>query len=150
MPAQPAPSQDSRASEKKKKKRPEKVQTVQQTFTLPKYELIHIHKIGTGEHFYSTDREECERRYQDGYIYKGVMGLVFDRQVEGTVPLRTDDGIVAYIWREDDDDRLPVHYFRGPNSEQRWDYFTSSEADREDYVARGWTYFGIVGYVTER
>ena len=131
-------------------KRPDKVEEVQAELAVATTELIHIHKIGTGEHFYSIDRAECERRYQDGYIYKGVIGLVFDRQVEGTVPLRTDDGIAAYIWRDAGDDRWPVHYFRGPGSEQKRDYFTTSETDRQDYIARGWTYLGIVGYVSAR
>ena len=139
-----------RSGDKKKEERREKVQEVEAEFAIPTTELIHIHKIGTGEHFYSIDRAECERRYEDGYIYRGVVGLVFDRQVEGTVPLRTDDGIAAYIWADAGDDRLPVHYFRGPGSDQKRDYFTSSETDREDYVARGWTYLGIVGYVSAR
>lgn len=135
-----------------RKKRSEKVQEVEAHIAQPTAELIHIHKIGTGEHFYSIDRAECERRYQDGYIYRGIVGLVFDRQVEGTVPLRTDDGIAAYIWRTDDeqDERLPVHYFRGPGPGEKRDYYTAREEDRQDYVERGWIYKGVVGYVTAR
>jgi hypothetical protein len=135
---------------RRKKKRPQKTETIEVSFAQPKAELIHIHKIGTGEHFYSTDRQECEKRYEEDYIYRGVVGLVFNEQVEGTVPLRTDDGIAAYIWSDPGEDRLPLHYFRGPGKDEPRDYYTANETDREDYVARGWNYYGIVGYVTAR
>lgn len=118
----------------------------------PDRNLYHVWKQGTADHAYYWEDWKTLDYYapQEYYLYRdgnGSEGSFFSKQVQGTVPLITDDGHLGYAYEAGGSGRLPLYYLRGPNDKRRRDLFTSDAATRDRFLGSGWADFGIVAYL---
>ena len=119
---------------------------------VPDRELFHVWKHGTADHVYYWEEWKTVDYYapQEYYLYRdgnGSEGSLFSEQQEGTIPLRTDDGLVGYMYASGGEGRVPLYYLRGPTEKRRRDLFTSDATTRDAFLTNGWDDYGVVGYL---
>lgn len=118
----------------------------------PDRNLFHVWKQGTSDHVYYWEEWKTVDYFapQEYYLYRdgnGSEGSFFSEQVEGTIPLRTDDGPLGFVYSSGGDGRLPLYYLRGPTQKRRRDLFTTDAGTKEAFMSKGWADYGVVGYL---
>jgi hypothetical protein len=147
--------QPQRENRRKKRKKPEKVSASYGSSVEPipssdraTTNLYHLYNPDTDDHFFTSSMEEKSSKQQEGYKQKAIIGRVFDEHLAGTSSLTTDNGPVGWIFDEQREGSIPVHFLRGPGQAAEGDLYTSNDATRERWeVDRGWMYLGIYGYI---
>lgn len=145
QPADGAKKEKERTKKEEERPKPEPVPQ-------PDRNLFHVWKQGTTDHIYYWEEWKTVEYFapQEYYLYRdgnGSEGSFFSEQVDGTIPLRTDDGLLGYVYSQGGEGRTPLFYLRGPNQKRKRDLFTTDGGTKAAFMNNGWADYGIVGYL---